>query len=199
MLRGATRLFVHAFIRNVVRIAAHETTERKMISIWKLAFINAVILFYFTSSASAQNYHLHPSYGTVNLVAGFSPDPHSRVVRAGGDTLYWTDACRAYFAEAPDYRLNYRAGSVALSIYVRATDDTALLIRNPVGSWFCNDDLQHMDPGIHFNSPHSGQYDIWVGTSASGETHGGDEIGYLPPDRVDNSHLYISEYGLFVR
>jgi hypothetical protein len=173
--------------------------ERAMPKLAKVVFVNVMVLSCLAATADAQNHRMRPVYGAVDLVAGFQPDPYTRILRAGGDNLYWSDSCRAYFADAPDYRLNYRARGAALSIYVRANGDTALLIRNPTGAWNCNDDQLDLDPGIHFRDPPSGQYDIWVGTSASGETHGGDELGYLPPDRVNNSRLFISERGLFMR
>jgi hypothetical protein len=56
-------------------------------------------------TASAQNYNLRPSYGTVSLNAGFLPDPATRRVRAGGDNYFsGGGGCPggAWFANAPD-------------------------------------------------------------------------------------------------
>jgi hypothetical protein len=45
--------------------------------------------------------------------------------------------------------------------------DTTVVVRSPDGDWFCNDDTENLtdnNPGIVFESPVSGQYNIWVGT-----------------------------------
>jgi hypothetical protein len=165
-----------------------DSMENPMTRIMKLLMASVMALPLIAGFASAQNYNLRPSYGTVSLQAGFMPDPHTRVVRAGGDNYFsGGGGCPggAYFANAPDYRLNYRAGGLQLAIYVRAPGDTALLINDPAGQWYCNDDAQGLNPGIAFSSPRSGQYDIWVGTYNRA--------------RVNNSRIYITEYGLFAR
>lgn len=158
----------------------------KRLMTWVMATVVALPLF--ATSLAAQNWNLRPSYGSVSLQAGFLPDPHTRTVRAGGDNYFsGGGGCPggAYFANAPDYRLNYRAGGMQLSIYVRANGDTALLVNDPSGTWYCNDDQQGVNPGIAFSRPGSGQYDIWVGT--------------YNRSRVNNARLYITEYGLFAR
>jgi hypothetical protein len=133
--------------------------------------------------ATAQNYNLRPSYGSVTLNAGFLPDPRTRTVRAGGDNHFsGGGGCPGggWFANAPDYRLYYRPGGYALTIYVRAPGDTMLLINDPTTSWFCNDDSNGtLDPMIRFNNPRPGQYDMWVGT--------------YNRSRVRNATIYISE------
>ena len=78
--------------------------------------------------AGAQNFNLRPSYGSVTLQAGFMPDPRTRSIRAGGDHYFsGGGGCPggAWFANAPDYRVHYRAGGYALTFYVRAPGDTA--------------------------------------------------------------------------
>lgn len=134
------------------------------------------------SAAMAQNYSLRPSYGSIRLNAGFMPDPVSRGVRAGGDRHYrGGGGCPGggWFANAPDYRLHYRAGGFALTFYIRAPGDTMLLVNDPSGSWYCNDDGDGLDPVIRFSNPRSGQYDIWAGT--------------YNRSRVRNARIYISE------
>lgn len=153
-----------------------------------IALAALVALPFLASTGAGQNYNLRPSYGSVSLQAGFMPDPHTRSVRAGGDNRFQGGGgCPggAFFANAPDYRLNYRAGGYALSIYVRAPGDTALLVNDPSATWYCNDDYQGLNPGLVFNNPRSGQYDIWVGT--------------YNRSRVNNSVIYITELGAFSR
>lgn len=123
--------------------------------------------------ASAQNFSLSPAYGTVNLRAGFTPDPHRTSLRSGGsnDASRLGGNCRGYVADAPDVRLNYDAGSLPLIIRALSNSDTTLVVNGPDGSWYCDDDGgEGLNPQLAFNSPRSGQYDIWVGTYGSAST-----------------------------
>lgn len=138
------------------------------------------------TTASAQNVNARAAYGSVNLVAGFLPDPYVVRVRAGGDWYFTTtNTCQrgGWFANAPDFRLFYQAGGYQLSIYSRAPGDTMLLVNAPDGGWYCNDDYSGLDPAIVFNNPMSGRYEIWAGTYNRA--------------RVRNTRLYITEVGPF--
>ncbi|MDZ4691936.1 peptidase S1 [Terricaulis sp.] len=122
--------------------------------------------------AAAQNYGLAPAYGTVNLTAGFTPDPVNVNVLSGGriDASTRFNGCRGFIAEAPDVRLNYRAGtSLPLILSVNSSADTTLVVNGPDGQWYCDDDGGNtgMNPSLRFGSPQSGQYDIWIGTYGS--------------------------------
>ena len=77
-------------------------------------------------------------------------------------------ACVGGIAEAPDYRIDFAAGQYVLQFYVRSNEDTTLVINAPDGSWYCNDDTDGFDPAVFFQSPMSGQYDIWIGTFSGG-------------------------------
>ncbi len=115
----------------------------------------------------AQNYNLRPSFGTVNLNANFYPDPFVVPVTAGGSIpaeRLGGSQCVGTIAQAPDVRLNYRAGQ-GLPLYISATSrfDITLVVNLPNGRWACNDDFIGTDPGIVFGNPMSGQYDIWIG------------------------------------
>jgi len=118
--------------------------------------------------AAAQNYGLQPAYGTVNLSAGFTPDPVNVNVLSGGriDASTRFNGCRGFIADAPDVRLNYRAGSLPLIISVNSQADTTLVVNGPDGSWYCDDDGGNtgLNPSLRFGTPQSGQYDIWIGT-----------------------------------
>jgi hypothetical protein len=131
------------------------------------------------------NYRLPPTYGSVDLAAGFMPDPYEVGVYAGGTIA--SDGVLAgcyagWIAEAPDFRLNFTAGAnPRISIQVTSREDTTLVINDPSGGWHCNDDSNGLNPNITFSPPSSGQYDIWVGT------FGG--AGIFPP-----ATLRITEY-----
>ena len=115
----------------------------------------------------AQNFNRAPSFGTVNLSANFAPDPYAVNVTAGGTVSaerLGGSQCLGTIADAPDVRLNYRAGQgLPLYLSVVANTDTTLVVNLPNGQWACNDDFQGVNPGLVFNNPQSGQYDIWVG------------------------------------
>lgn len=136
----------------------------------------ATMLFAFTSPGLAQNVGGDPLYGTGSLDGGFSPDPFVIEVEAGGNDLADDngESCTGYIASAqPDYRLTYSPTDYPLGIFVAADVDTTLIINAPNGSWYCNDDssaLGASNPGILFNKPQSGQYDIWIGTYSSDDS-----------------------------
>ncbi|WP_431284787.1 hypothetical protein ACQW02_08245 [Humitalea sp. 24SJ18S-53] len=115
----------------------------------------------------AQNFNRRPAFGTVNLSANFAPDPTVVNVTAGGNIpaeRLGGSACLGTIADAPDVRLNYRAGQ-GLPLYLSATSraDVTLVVNLPNGQWACNDDFRGTDPGLIFRNPQSGQYDIWIG------------------------------------
>ena len=133
--------------------------------------------------AVAQNPNLPPAYATVNLSAGFMPDPVTVNVVAGGniDAARLGPGCAGAIAQAPDVRLNYSAGSFPLFLSAVANADTTLVINLPNGQWLCNDDFQGLNPGVILRNPPSGQYDIWVGTFGGGTAPAQLRISELPP------------------
>ncbi len=124
------------------------------------------------ATATAQDYSADPSFGSVTLSAGFTPDPHSRNLTAGGSIRAQDrfSTCRGYIANAPDYSVYYTAGSTFPLIFSVDSDrDTTLVINGPDTRWYCDDDGgEGVNPLVRFGSPQSGRYDIWVGTYSSG-------------------------------
>lgn len=159
-----------------------------MSPISRIVVATAVFAAAFAGVATAQDVSQRPAYGTVNLTSGFTPDPNIVQVQSGGnvnaETLNsgrHTGDCKGMIANAPDVRLNYTKGSLPLIISVASSADTTLVINAPDGSWFCDDDggVNGNNPAIRFNSPQSGQYDIWIGTYANAS--------------LQNAQLHISE------
>lgn len=144
---------------------------------------SAVALFALGGAAVAQNFSLPPAYGTLNLSAGFLPDPQAVNVVAGGniDARRLGGNCVGAIANPPDVRLNYRAGNFPLFISVRSGADTTLVINLPNGQWLCNDDFQGLNPGVILQNPPSGQYDIWVGTFGGGTAPAQVLVSEVPP------------------
>ncbi|WP_027283262.1 hypothetical protein [Rubritepida flocculans] len=130
-------------------------------------FAAATVAALMAGPVLAQNYNRNPSFGTLNLSANFMPDPQVVNVTAGGNIpaeRLGGANCVGTIADAPDVRLNYRAGQgLPLYISVRSNADTTLVINLPNGRWICNDDFDGLNPGIVFTNPMSGQYDIWIG------------------------------------
>lgn len=133
--------------------------------------------------ATAQDFNANPNYGTVNLTAGFTPDPQVINLQSGGniDAQSLSSSCRGFITNAPDVRLNYTSGSYPLILSVASSADTTLVVNAPDGTWYCDDDggVNGLNPQVRFNSPQSGRYEIWVGT------YGG--------ARLEQAQLHISE------
>lgn len=119
------------------------------------------------AQVQAQNWMAAPTYGTIELSSGFTPDPYVESISAGGSDLVMLegDGCAGYINEsAPDLDLNYDAGVLPLYIYARGDSDLTLVVNDAAGDWHCSDDWQGTDPLIVFDNPGSGIYSIWVGT-----------------------------------
>jgi len=134
------------------------------------------------ATVAAQDYRAQPTYSTLNLTSGFTPDPTVVNVQSGGSRNASSvgSGCTGSIANAPDVRLNYNAGSLPMIISVSSSADTTLVVNGPDGSWYCDDDggTYGSNPQVRFNSPQSGQYDIWIGSYNGGQ---------------ENARLYISE------
>lgn len=124
-------------------------------------------------SAIAQDYSADPTYGSVNLSSGFAPDPYTVNLTSGGARAASnvSSSCRGWIANAPDYSVYYDATTMFnLSIYAMSNSDTTLVINDPYGNWYCDDDSgEGLNPALTFTSPASGRYDIWVGSYSQGE------------------------------
>jgi hypothetical protein len=125
-----------------------------------------VALLTTASPAAAQDPSAPAAFGQGRLSAGFTPDPHTVNLTAGGtiDASELGSGCAGTIAQAPDYELTYAAGGLPLVLYVHASEDTTLVVNGPDGRWYCDDDSRGgLNPQIAFTSPGSGTYDIWVG------------------------------------
>lgn len=134
--------------------------------------------------AAAQNVNADPTYDTIRLNSGFTPDPYRVDLQSGGsiDASQTANGCRGYIANAPDVRLQFAGGSLPLIISVDSSADTTLVINAPDGRWYCDDDSgDGYNPSVRFNSPMTGRYEIWVGT------YGG---ASLQPATLSISELY---------
>ncbi|WP_251977443.1 hypothetical protein [Salinicola avicenniae] len=155
----------------------------KSSSLCKTALL-ALPLLCLSAGAQALDWQAAPAYGTVNLNSGFQPDPHEKSLTAGGDHAASEAGvnCSGFVSDKPDLDLNFKAGQYPLSIYAESADDITLVVYDAAGNWYCNDDFSTAagtNPGLQWNNPPSGNYNIWVGT-------------YEGNSRAD-AKLYISE------
>jgi S1-C subfamily serine protease len=127
--------------------------------------------------AAGQDTSVPARYGVANLQGDFQPDPYIAEVEAGGgdDASRLGSGCAGYISnERPDYELNYaNSSNYDLGFYVLGDVDTTLVINDPAGGWFCNDDFDAAsgrNPGIVFTDPRTGNYDIWVGAYSQSDT-----------------------------
>lgn len=112
-----------------------------------------------------------PSFGQVTLSAGFTPDPYTVEIVAGGDldASSLGGGCVGGIAGVPDFRLTYRAGDYPLSFAAISGVDATLVINGPDGRYYCDDDSGgEGDPFLTFDRPQSGVYDVWVGVFDGG-------------------------------
>ncbi|MCB9006190.1 MAG: hypothetical protein H6656_02175 [Ardenticatenaceae bacterium] len=122
---------------------------------------------------------LPPNFGSTSLLAGFLPDPTIISLTSGGgvDVSYLNGfGCTGYATAAPDFRLIWSGNGGELSFMFNANsvgDDTTLIINDPNGNWYCNDDFAGVNPGIRFNTAVSGQYDIWIGSYSANDNISG--------------------------
>jgi len=122
------------------------------------------------------------TYGSVQIGPGFTPDPRTRDLQAGGsvNASGFGGNCVGWIADAPDYSVFWGGGS-NLIISSVSSSDTTLVVRTPGGNIICDDDSgEGLNPAIAFSNASNGRYDIWVGTLGGG----------LAPARLHISELY---------
>jgi hypothetical protein len=121
------------------------------------------------SSSDGPNPFTDPTYGRVSLRAGFTPDPWTRDILAGGSIDLSGFGYDGFVATAPDLVLNYTpSNNFSLIFKGESSDDTVMLIFAPDGQWYYNDDTNGLNPQITFQAPQAGDYRIWIGTYADG-------------------------------
>lgn len=108
-----------------------------------------------------------PHFGSIELSAGFVPDPYVRSITAGGNIdleRCGLDAA-GFVTQRPDFDLYWSGDSAQLTIAVQSPSaDAVLLVSGPSGEWYYNDDADGTDPIITISYPDEGLYDIWIGT-----------------------------------
>lgn len=114
------------------------------------------------------------TFGGVSLNAGFTPDPHTVNLTAGGslDASEIDGDCVGMIADEADYVVTYQAGSFPLVFGVDSDRDTTLIVMDDDNNYWCDDDDgdQPLNPRVHIAAPRTGSYRVWVGTYGSGNS-----------------------------
>ena len=107
-----------------------------------LALVVLALMVLGTQSAVAQDPNANPRYRTVRLIEGFTPDPSTVPVEAGGTIDVSVGSCNyGMIANAPDVDFYYTTSADSdLYIYANSSEDTMILVNRPNGSWICDDD-----------------------------------------------------------
>lgn len=130
------------------------------------------------ATRTSLDFTAEPNFETVQLAAGFLPDPHAIPVIAGGAVdinAQNIGNCYGFASSAPDVRLIWSSHGTASDLLLsflanNQGDDTVMVVNTPSGSWLCDDDLNGLNPGLSIDNAADGQYDIWIG-SYSGENY----------------------------
>lgn len=105
------------------------------------------------ATSNAVDLSAEPYYGSISLSSGFSDDPYSVSLSAGGanDASTVATGCVGMIGGPPDFNLNYSAGTLPLYISASSNDDLTLVVNAPNGSWYCDDDsgAGPLDPGVN--------------------------------------------------
>lgn len=137
-----------------------------MLKKYALAAAVAVGAMAVASTAQAcPNYRLQAAFGTITLNG--QSNPYTRNVTAGGG--FYLPNCinntAGWVAAAPDFQFTYN-GIGPLTLAIISNADTVLLINDPAGDFYFNDDADGFGLGaaLYFARPLAGVYDIWIGT-----------------------------------
>ncbi len=146
-------------------------------------------LLVLAGQTQAQNYLAEPLLPAVTLSNGFTPDPLVFEITPGGGSTVSPDCPGYIYADQADLRLDYSTdGSVSLAIISRSVIDTTLVVRDPLGQWYCNDDapeLGGIDAAVVLPVPASGSYHIWVGTLQPSDGTGKASLAFTELDATN--------------
>lgn len=149
-------------------LPAYENGNRMTFRLIRTGACVATLAAMIAGPALAQELGAEPTFADLTLEAGFMPDPQRIEITAGGDRNAGhspAGECTGMIAGPPDIRLTYKPDELPLHIKAISDDDTTLVINDPNGQWFCDDDSGgDLNPLVSFTDPQEGVYDIWVGT-----------------------------------
>ena len=98
----------------------------------------------------------------------YSPQSYQMVAGGSEDLSLCGQPGFGYVAYDPDFLLYYvQDGSYTLTFRAESNCDATLLIRDPYGNWFFDDDTAgNLNPLVNVGYGVDGAYSVWVGTVA---------------------------------
>ncbi|MCC6303849.1 MAG: peptidase S1 [Rhodobacteraceae bacterium] len=121
-----------------------------------------------TPALACPNWRGTPHFGSIELGAGFQPDPYIRNVTVGGTIPLqrcFNGGYQGYVTTRPDFDLYWSGSANQLTIAVACGGtDAILLVSDPGGDWHYSDDYRGSNPALTFANPATGLYDIWIGS-----------------------------------
>jgi hypothetical protein len=111
-----------------------------LVAIMLMVFVAPTV----TAASARQSGELDPSlsanFGSISLSPGFLPDPFTLSIQSGGSESASAIGCAGFVTRAPDLELYLTDTSSLLSIFFVGGGDTTLIVNDPYGQWYCNDD-----------------------------------------------------------
>ncbi len=99
---------------------------------------------------------------------------------AGGnrDVSYLGGECVGQAAAEPDFQFDVKDSLDEILLAFAADtdgDDAVLIVNDPAGNWYCNDDAyeESMNPALLVDLSQTGTYRVWVGSYQTGAVFGG--------------------------
>jgi hypothetical protein len=99
--------------------------------------------------------------------------PFTSTITAGGEVAAFNvelgnELCTGFVTAEPTFRFKWEGEGEVLTLFVEAEDDTTLIVRDPSGTFHCNDDSagsSNLNP-LSVMTPTAGYYYVWAGSSS---------------------------------
>ncbi len=116
-----------------------------------------------------------PARADISINSGFGQTSISGTAGGGtslrdvaGKDETATGSCLGFGKGEADQILRLNSGFRDLTVVVKSSMDTTIVVKGPGGTW-CNDDFQGKNPGLD-GQWQAGEYKIWIGTQGRNQS-----------------------------
>ncbi len=140
---------------------------------------------------------LEPVHGILELADGYHPNPLIKPLLFGGkidlSAEFGDEACEGFVESAADMAIDWGGGGFLRIFFLPDKPaNSSLAIKDPQGSWYCSDDsFETLNPAVDFENALAGQFKIWVGGEAEGQTGLG-KLYFTQVEDIDPGDLDFS-------